>query len=279
MSRNYLHLGALVTALALSTCTQTSPKPPLAKPVPQATRPHITAVLEPAPSIPLSPKPHVIVFAGHTKTYRGEKNGGGSISVSGIEEYVFNDRTVDAFSRLKEPSAHYTLIRADQDVPLQKRPQFAADEGAQVYIEIHHDSVQPEDLERLKKEGEHSPDWKEVSGFSVFYGSKEKPKESLRLAKLVGTEMLQAGFHPNLSHAKPINAKPISGEGRKLIDPTLGVYDGEFLFVLRSNSLPAVLVEEGVIANPNEEKRLLDPAMDDRFARAIDRAVSAYLKK
>lgn len=266
MSRNYLHLGALVAALALSSCTKPSPPPHQASPTPTSTQ-------TPKPT-PRS-MPTVIVFAGHTKTYRGEKNSGGSMSASGIPEYIFNDHTLEAFMRLQYPSTPYLLVPTRYDVPLQKRPQFALDLNGQVYLELHHDSAQLEDLTRLKKAGNSTSEWDQISGFSIFYRSKEKPEESLRLAKEIGTEMVRAGFHPNLYHAKPI-----PGEGRTLVDPGLGVYDGQFLFALRNNTLPvAVLLECGVIANPDEEKKLLDPTTDDRIVQAIDRAFLTYSKE
>ena len=46
--------------------------------------------------------------------------------------------------------------------------------------------------------------------------------------------------------------------------------------VLRSPDVPSVLVETAFISNPDEERRLRDPAYQDRLARAIARGILDY---
>lgn len=48
------------------------------------------------------------------------------------------------------------------------------------------------------------------------------------------------------------------------------------LFVLRENKVPAILVELGFISNPQEEQKLIQPAMQDKEAAAIATALEEY---
>jgi len=48
------------------------------------------------------------------------------------------------------------------------------------------------------------------------------------------------------------------------------------LYVLRENKVPAILVELGFISNPQEEQKLLKPALQDKEAAAIAAALEEY---
>ncbi len=286
-------LESLVLATLLSGCATVPHRPPTTPiPTPQPTQvpiprpiPIPTPIPTPIPvplpiprptSTPFRPvlaKPVIAIFAGHTATLHNRTNGPGSRSASGQWEYQFNDDLVARLGELPNPAAAYVLFPASKNVPLTERPQRAVAEGASLYVEVHHDSAQLIDIERLRREGKSPSDWRELSGFSVFYNPKNgRSDESKRLATLIAQELKITGFIPNLYHAKPI-----SGENRILLNPDLGLYDGSHLFVLRENPLPAVLVEGGVIVNPFEEKKLVEPKTQRRIVTAIDRAVAAYL--
>ena len=56
---------------------------------------------------------------------------------------------------------------------------------------------------------------------------------------------MAAGEKPSLYHAEPI-----AGENRPLLDRRLGVHRFDGLAVLKTATMPAVLVEAGVIVNP-----------------------------
>lgn len=49
--------------------------------------------------------------------------------------------------------------------------------------------------------------------------------------------------------------------------------------VLRAPDIPSILVEAGFISNPQEEKRLLDPAYQNRIAHAISRGVLDFFSR
>ena len=63
---------------------------------------------------------------------------------------------------------------------------------------------------------------------------------------------------------------------RKLLDAERGIYRFDELVVLRSATMPAVLLEAGVIVNRAEEARLRQPAYRQRIATAISTALRAY---
>ena len=78
---------------------------------------------------------------------------------------------------------------------------------------------------------------------------------------------------PSLHHAEPIK-----GEGRPIVDPALGVFRFDGLSVLKSAQVPAVLLEAGVIVNPEEERRLESVVGQQRLVRAIVSGVEAYCR-
>ena len=95
-------------------------------------------------------------------------------------------------------------------------------------------------------------------------------QQSLACAKAIGERLLAAGETPSLYHATPIK-----GENRPLIDTRLGIHRFDDLVVLKTAPMPAVLVEAGVIANPDEEPRLQNPATITKIANAISEGIVA----
>jgi N-acetylmuramoyl-L-alanine amidase len=154
-------------------------------------------------------------------------------------------------------------VRLIEDVPvLAERTRMA--EGAVLFVSIHHDSVRPELL----------PHADLYSGFSLFV-SRLNPQldKSIFCASAIGAELRAAGLEPSRYHAEPV-----FGENRPYADWTNGVHYFDNLAVARSASMPAVLVEAGVIVNRHEEQRLRDPAMRERIARAIAEGMGHCLR-
>lgn len=216
----------------------------------------------------------VAVFSGHTPLPPTKLDRKGVTSYSGIPEHKFNDDLVRLFSEVRNPAFSYIPVLAEENKSILQRPKIALDYGANLYIEIHHDSAQLEDILKLKQRNATEEEWKELSGFSVFYSPVNRhPSNSLRLATLIGEELTKEGFNPNHYHAKKIK-----GEDKKLVDPKNGVYEDKF-FVLDKATVPAVIVEAGVITNPYEEVKLKDPQTKVKFVTAIDRAITRYFSE
>jgi len=193
----------------------------------------------------------IIVDAGHTPLHPG------ATGASGRVEHLYNLDLSAAVARdLQQAGERVTRTGADdREIALTDRPNAAPD--ANFFISIHHDSMQQAWLDAGRS--------REFKGYSIFV-SKLNPHyaQSLACAKAIGTALRAAGEAPSLYHATPIK-----GENRPLIDRHLGIHQFDDLVVLKTARMPAVLVEAGVIVNPDEEPRLQDPATIAKLAGAI----------
>lgn len=197
----------------------------------------------------------VVLDTGHTL------NRPGSVGPSGQVEYTFNLRLSSSiYDSLLQRGVDVIRIAADGgDVALKDRT--AATGDTKLFVSIHHDSLQ----QRWIDEGRR----REFQGYSVFI-SQRNPKysSSLQCARRLAAGMQSAGEQPSLYHALHVK-----GEGRPLIDSDLGVHRFDDLVVLRTARSPAVLIEVGVIANPDEERRLAEPDVVRRIGRELAKAI------
>jgi len=72
------------------------------------------------------------------------------------------------------------------------------------------------------------------------------------------------------------HALPVPGEGRPVVDATLGIFRFDGLAVLRTATMPAALLEAAIIVNRGEEEMTKLPATLDRFASAVANSVRRY---
>ena len=197
----------------------------------------------------------VAIDTGHTPRQ------GGATSASGYPEYNFNRRfaesLLDALGKVGQTTID--LHSFDPNLSLQDRPTRAGD--AAFFLSIHHDSIQ----QRFLDQGRAT----DFAGFSVFV-SRRNPRyeESLVCALAIGEAMHAAGELPSLYHAEPV-----TGENRPLLDRERGVHAFDELLVLRAARTPAVLLEVGVIVNPNEELKLASDAFRAKVAPAVAAAI------
>jgi N-acetylmuramoyl-L-alanine amidase len=154
-------------------------------------------------------------------------------------------------------------VRMIQGQPvLQDRSRAAI--GADLFVSIHHDGVRPE----------HLADADSFSGFSLFV-SRLNPQsdKSVACASAIGAQLRAAGLKPSRYHADPV-----LGENRPYADQANGVHFFDNLAVARNASMPAVLVEAGVIVNRHEEQRLREPGVRRRIAAAIADGINSCLQ-
>ncbi|MEO6920672.1 MAG: N-acetylmuramoyl-L-alanine amidase [Collimonas sp.] len=193
----------------------------------------------------------VVVDTGHTT----EKPG--AIGHNGKREFDLNRQlTIALIKALRAKGLSVTdVAAAGSPQSLQARTQ--ASSGAALFISIHHDSMQQAWLDAGRS--------REFSGYALFVSvGKPQYARSLACAKNIGRGMQAIGEHPSLYHATPI-----AGENRPLIDSALGIHRFDDLVVLKTAEAPALLLEVGVLANPDEEPRLAAPQFADRAANAI----------
>ncbi len=155
---------------------------------------------------------------------------------------------------------------------LLKRADDANSWPADLFLSVHHDSVQPQYFKTWLFGAKVRPYSDEFRGYSVFVSKKNGvPEQSWRFADAVANRLMQIGMSFTTHHAEPIE-----GEGRAWLDPSRGIYQFDELSVLRRTKMPAVLLEAGVIVNREEELELASPTRHDAIAKAITAAVMDF---
>lgn len=206
-----------------------------------------------------SPTPYVVIDTGHTPAHPG------ATGASGRVEYRYNlDLSSAVAERLRADGDRVMRTSADgREIALTARSTQAPD--ADLFVSIHHDSIQQQFIEAERQ--------REFRGFAVFVSERNPAyANSLNCARAIAEQLLAGGEKPSLYHAQPIR-----GENRPLIDARLGIHRFDDLVVLRTAPIPAVLVEAGVIVNPDEEARLARPETIERISKAIARGIQACI--
>ena len=216
-----------------------------------------------------TPVKHVVALdIGHTPAHPG------AISASGIPEYEFNKAVVEKINSALSATSNVEpyIVTSSDTLTLQGRTRLAAAHRAELFIAIHHDSVQDKYLHSWEVDGQPQQYADEFSGYGVFFSRKNTESEaSLEFARLLGEQMAARGFHFSRHHAEPIR-----GENREIVDDEAGVYRFDNLIVLRTAQMPAVLLECGVIVNRVEEKLLLTSERQQKIADAVAAAVKQF---
>lgn len=191
-------------------------------------------------------KPLIVLDPGHHPSQPG------ALSARGYYEVVYNDRFAAELAELLRTAGwRVALTRTpEQKKTLAERAAVAGQLGANLFLSIHHDSVRPAFVERSEYDGRTSQRTTEsFSGHSLFV-SKRNPefKASYAFASLIAKAIGALGRAPALYHADAIR-----GESRPLLDRRFGIYQYDGLAVLRQNTVPAVLLEVGVLPDPDDE--------------------------
>jgi N-acetylmuramoyl-L-alanine amidase len=197
----------------------------------------------------------------------------GVISARGVTEFEYNLRLSQEVAEALQRAGHRVLLIGDDGLAenLGSRAPRAA--GMDLFVSIHHDSVQPRFLSSWEVGGEQLLYSDHFSGFSLFVSRlNTRTEASLKCASAIGAALRGAGFTPSRYHADPI-----VGENRPFADEANGVHYFDNLAVLKSASIPALLFEAGVIVNRDEELRMRDPAVRRRIVDGIVTGVAGCL--
>ena len=198
----------------------------------------------------------------------------GVISARGINEFHFNQNVAQLLRAQIEKSgrAQAFIINEDgADIELVERTEIARAQDADLFVSVHHDSVQPHYLSKWMVDGEARFYSDHLRGYSLFYARNGvTPQASLALAQQIGTQLRAAGFEPTLHHSEKIQ-----GENRQLVDAELGIYNFDQLVMLKTAEIPAVLLECGIIVNREEEQLLSDPVYQNKLVTAVATAIGA----
>lgn len=188
----------------------------------------------------------------------------GSTSASGRPEFEYNRVLAgDVIVQLMALGINAKAVGLNGETDSLAARSKAA-KGADLFLSIHHDSVQPQYL----------PVADRFAGYGVFASRKNSdPEASLGCSRAIADQMLAIGRTPSLHHAEPIK-----GENRPLADARRGVYWFDDLVVLKTATQPAVLVEAAIIVNPVEDRMISDAGNRKLIASAIAAGVAQCLR-
>ena len=209
----------------------------------------------------------VAIDVGHSHKHPG------ATSARGVPEFEFNAALAKVIRGALSLRGTPVVSIGDDGVmvDLQLRTTTAADGGATFFLSIHHDAAQPQYFQRWEWQGAERSYADQFSGFSLFVSRKNPNVEaSLQCASLIGASLKEQGLHPT-----PHHAERIPGESREWADQGNGVYYYDELVVLKTATMPAVLLEAGVIVNRHEELALQQPEMRSAISAAVERGLIA----
>lgn len=193
----------------------------------------------------------VLIDPGHSPARPG------ATSAHGHPEHGYNRRFVDRLVAVLQRQGVRVLRSDEVGAELSLTDRTARSGDARLFLSIHHDSIQQDWIDRGWRRHFH--------GYALFVSMRNPASEaSLACATRLGDALNAAGEQPSRYHETPI-----PGENRPMLDRARGVHRFDDLVVLRTSRVPAVLVEVGVIAHPDDAVRLADPLVVERLARAI----------
>jgi N-acetylmuramoyl-L-alanine amidase len=198
----------------------------------------------------------------------------GVISARGVTEFKYNLQLSREVAEALQRAGHRILLIGADGLAENLGGRAPRAAGMDLFLSIHHDSVQPRFLSSWEVDGETLLYSDHFSGFSLFVSRlNSHTEESLKCASAIGAALRAAGFTPSRYHADPI-----VGENRPFADEANGVHYFDNLAVLKTASIPALLFEAGVIVNRDEELRMRDPAVRKRIVESIMAGAGACLK-
>jgi N-acetylmuramoyl-L-alanine amidase len=212
----------------------------------------------------------IAIDIGHTLEQAG------ATSARGISEFHFNKNIAEKLhAQLQQRGFKQAFIINPQGRPikLQERTKLAKKKQADLFVSIHHDSMQLTFLKKWQVKGKDYLHSEKFKGYSLFISQKKRTSQrNTRLAYAIADSLLNNKFTPSLHHAIPIK-----GENRRLINSARGIYEFPELAVLRTAKMPAILVECGVIVNKDEEQLLSDTAYQQKIVNALADGIVTYL--
>ena len=210
----------------------------------------------------------IALDVGHTLTAPG------ATAASGETEFTYNlslARRARAALQAAGFSGTFLIGESGASLALEDRTRQARAHGAGMFLSLHHDSVQPQYLQTIVSAERVLRYSNRFHGYGLFISTSNPHAVASRFfATNLGNALRAAGMTPSLHHAENI-----PGESRLLLDPALGIYRFDELAVLRTATMPAVLLESAIIVNPTEEEEVSSGRLHARVAPAIVKAVLA----
>ena len=197
----------------------------------------------------------------------------GATSARGRPEFEFNRDLATEIESAARGRALKTVLIGYNGFMSQLTQRTAAAAGADFFLAVHHDSVQPYLIRTWEYDNVERRYNDDHAGFSLFVSRKNAAvKKSLACASAIGAALRGAGFAPSLYHADPI-----PGENKPFADKLNGVHYYDNLIVLKTARSPALLLEAGVIVNRDEELKMRSAEVRERIAGAVAQGLGRCL--
>jgi N-acetylmuramoyl-L-alanine amidase len=203
----------------------------------------------------------------------------GALSARGVPEFDFNLRLAnDIKNELVGTGFASTAVMVthlSRPAGLIERVKRANDWQADLFLSVHHDSVNDEYLKTWTYQGKQRGFNDDYKGYSLFVSRKNaRYTESLAFATALADRLLANGLDFTTHHSpdNPAGQRE-SGSTFTFLDPTRGIYRFDDFLVLRRSAMPAVILEAGVIVNRDEELALASPVRRGKIATAVAEAV------
>lgn len=200
----------------------------------------------------------VVLDVGHSPKQAG------STAANGYPEYIYNlsmTNSIEYFLKARHVQVLRSSVNEDKVSLLNRATRHP---NANLLISVHHDSI-PKELSKYKNE---------LKGFSIFVSKKNPEYEkSLKCANVIGHNLKGIGE----SHSN-YHGMNIPGENKKLLSAN-GVYQYDNLVVLKKSLKPAVLIEIGVIANPEEATRLSNQKVIWKISENIAQSIQQCMNQ
>lgn len=244
---------------------------------PSATLPPPVKSLRDAAGRPLRPLV-IAIDAGH---------GGqdpGAIGLNGGREKLVTLAIARELARQINATPGYkAFLTRDTDVflPLHQRTRLAKQAKADMFVSIHADAAENRaargsSVYVLSTKGASSQRARwladKENAADLIGGVKVEPGNTLASVLL---DLTQSG---NLRASEDAASQVLAGLGRIGPHHKSSVERANFA-VLRTSDIPAMLVETAFISNPEEERRLIDPAHQRAIARAVLDGVNGYFTR
>ncbi len=212
-----------------------------------------------------------IVDVGHTLEQPG------AFSARGVTEYQFNLNLAKAIEQKLTAAGFSRTVMLVTSGPAMKglfaRVRNARAMQADLYLSVHHDSVPELFKEKWDFDGKPNLFSDRFTGHSLFV-SFDNPeyKASLVFGNLLGKQLKSRGLQYTRHYTEPI----MGSRRRDLLDAEAGVYRYDRLIVLRETTMPAVLLEAGMIIHRGDELLLASPDRQALIAAAVTEAVEQF---
>jgi N-acetylmuramoyl-L-alanine amidase len=301
--RLVLDLEAPGTVLAASPATALAPAaanapalapapapatPPVATAAPMALPASPTSVAPPAAGAPKRPTFSTLPTDRDVVVAIDAGHGGEDPGARGRKGTREKDVTLAIARKLKEridaqPGMRGVLVRdGDYFIELGKRTRIAREKHkADLFVSVHADAftnpkARGSSVFVLSTRGA-------TSTAARWLADRENAADLIGGVSLSDKEDTLASVLLDLSQTGALNASyDVAGNVLKELDALGNLHKSQVqaagFMVLKSPDIPSILVETAFITNPDEEKKLRDPAHQGRIADAILRGVKSYFR-